>query len=627
MKRFFGPRTLLFTWSILLSLAAILVVGYLVLAASYDGRVYPNIKLEGQRLSGQDEAGLAITVSDQSKKLLARDWSFRYNDQSLVVSPQLGQATSIDAARPLVEVDVEATAAKAWNVGRSNNFAIDWFDSWRSLVFSKDISWQYELDNQRLLSILKDKFGSQEKALKNAELEIGIKADGSLDVKTTSEQAGWQIDYDAAISQLREQIDSGRYQEIVLIASSVEPEIKLADVPGPEGVEELVNLAPLEIKDQNPASSSPLIIKIEKADLARFVNYIPVSFGRITVGFDQARIERWLTEKVSPLVDREPSPAKFEMRGSRVANFQTSADGRQLDVSASAQAILKTLEQKQKNVDLVVKVIADDTAQPDSLGIKELIGTGHSNFAGSPNNRRHNIRVGATAVNGLLIKPGEEFSLAKALGNVDKEAGYLPELVIKDNRTIPEYGGGLCQVGTTLFRAALQSGLPITARRNHSYRVSYYEPAGMDAAIYIPQPDVRFLNDTPNYILIQFRIEGNDLYFDFWGAKDGRRVKVSTPTVYNIVKPAPTKFISSPDLKPGEKKCTEKAHNGADAYFDYQVIYNPGTDKEEIKDKRFTSHYVPWQEVCLVGEVASSTASSTPNNSSSSSSTVSTTTE
>ncbi len=627
MKRFFGPRTLLFTWSILLSLAAILVVGYLVLAASYDGRVYPNIKLEGQRLSGQDEAGLAITVSDQSKKLLARDWSFRYNDQSLVVSPQLGQATSIDAARPLVEVDVEATAAKAWNVGRSNNFAIDWFDSWRSLVFSKDISWQYELDNQRLLSILKDKFGSQEKALKNAELEIGIKADGSLDVKTTSEQAGWQIDYDAAISQLREQIDSGRYQEIVLIASSVEPEIKLADVPGPEGVEELVNLAPLEIKDQNPASSSPLIIKIEKADLARFVNYIPVSFGRITVGFDQARIERWLTEKVSPLVDREPSPAKFEMRGSRVANFQTSADGRQLDVSASAQAILKTLEQKQKNVDLVVKVIADDTAQPDSLGIKELIGTGHSNFAGSPNNRRHNIRVGATAVNGLLIKPGEEFSLAKALGNVDKEAGYLPELVIKDNRTIPEYGGGLCQVGTTLFRAALQSGLPITARRNHSYRVSYYEPAGMDAAIYIPQPDVRFLNDTPNYILIQFRIEGNDLYFDFWGAKDGRRVKVSTPTVYNIVKPAPIKFISSPDLKPGEKKCTEKAHNGADAYFDYQVIYNPGTDKEEIKDKRFTSHYVPWQEVCLVGEVASSTASSTPNNSSSSSSTVSTTTE
>jgi vancomycin resistance protein YoaR len=158
--------------------------------------------------------------------------------------------------------------------------------------------------------------------------------------------------------------------------------------------------------------------------------------------------------------------------------------------------------------------------------------------------------------------------------------------------------------------------LPITARRNHSYRVAYYEPAGMDAAVYIPNPDVRFLNDTANYILIQSRIEGDDFYFDFWGVKDNREITITKPVVYNIVKPAPTKIVETLDLAPGKKKCTEKAHNGADAYFDYTVVYNPGSTEEKKEEKRFSSHYVPWQEVCLVGvaqlSTATSTATSTP---------------
>jgi vancomycin resistance protein YoaR len=253
----------------------------------------------------------------------------------------------------------------------------------------------------------------------------------------------------------------------------------------------------------------------------------------------------------------------------------------------------------------------------NDFGIKEILGTGHSSFAGSPKNRRHNIAVGAESVNGILIKPGEEFSLIKTLGDINAESGYLPELVIKDNKTIPEYGGGLCQIGTTVFRATYASGLPVTMRRNHSYRVSYYEPAGTDATIYDPWPDYRFVNDTKNHILIQSRIEGDDIYFEFWGTPDGRTATHTYPVIYNIAKPGPTKIIETEDLKPGEKKCTERAHNGADAYFDYTVEYNKANPPQIIKEKleaneeveesdytietRFRSHYVPWREVCLVG--------------------------
>jgi len=237
------------------------------------------------------------------------------------------------------------------------------------------------------------------------------------------------------------------------------------------------------------------------------------------------------------------------------------------------------------------------TGNINNFGIKETVGVGRSDFTGSPPNRRHNIKIGGAAINGLLIKPGEEFSLLKALGEVSAKTGYLPELVIKENKTIPEYGGGLCQVGTTMFRAALESGLPITMRRNHSYRVQYYEPAGTDATIYDPWPDFRFINDMPTYILIQTKIATNTLAFEFWGERDGRLAEKTKPTIYNIVKSEPTKIIETLDLKPGETKCTERAHNGADAYFDYKVTYPDG----QIKEKRFSSHYVPWREVCLLG--------------------------
>jgi vancomycin resistance protein YoaR len=248
----------------------------------------------------------------------------------------------------------------------------------------------------------------------------------------------------------------------------------------------------------------------------------------------------------------------------------------------------------------------------NNFGIKEIIGVGTSNFAGSPANRRHNIKVGAAAVNGALIKPGEEFSLLKTLGEVASSTGYLPELVIKEGKTVPEYGGGLCQIGTTVFRSTVASGLPVTLRRNHSYRVQYYEPAGTYATIYNPWPDYRFINDMPTYILIQTKFSGDNLSFEFWGTKDGRQAENTKPTIYNIVKPEPAKIIETIDLKPGEKKCTEHAHNGADAYFDYKVTYLNG----EVKEKRFSSHYVPWQEVCLLGvdklSAPPETATSTP---------------
>ena len=230
-----------------------------------------------------------------------------------------------------------------------------------------------------------------------------------------------------------------------------------------------------------------------------------------------------------------PQNAKLFFDGGNVSAFSLSKDGYEIDSEKSFESVKKTFAQNpfSKDITLETNVLKPEVTSTDldKYGIKELIAQGSSNFRGSPKNRIHNITVGASKFNGVLIKPGEEFSFIKTLGPVDASTGYLPELVIKVDKTIPEYGGGMCQVSTTMFRAALNAGLKITARTNHAYPVQYYAPQGLDATVYIPKPDLMFLNDTQKYILVQTRIEGTQLFFDFFGTSDGRQTKIVGPFV------------------------------------------------------------------------------------------------
>ena len=240
-------------------------------------------------------------------------------------------------------------------------------------------------------------------------------------------------------------------------------------------------------------------------------------------------------ENLAKKVNNDPANAKFTLNDGRVTTFSQEQAGLTLNVDKSLQIIISTL--RTTNIPQQISLVYDlkkpeiSYSEVNNLGISSLIGEGTSDFKGSPANRIHNIKVATERYNGLLIKPGEEFSFVKALGEVDGDHGYLPELVIKNNATEPEFGGGICQVSTTAFRAAIYSGLKITARRNHAYPVSYYNPQGMDSTVYVPNPDLRFINNTPGYILIQTKIVGTILTFDLYGADDGRKTTVDGPRI------------------------------------------------------------------------------------------------
>ncbi len=236
-------------------------------------------------------------------------------------------------------------------------------------------------------------------------------------------------------------------------------------------------------------------------------------------------------EEIADELNQENKPAKLVIEGNFAKEFEPGQDGQSVDVYRA----YKMLGAGEDRISLPVLVSKSNSSlsATNNLGINELIATGESDFAGSPRNRRVNIAVGTSRYQGLILKPGEEFSFNKFLGDVDAEHGFLPELVIKRTGTVPEFGGGLCQVSSTVFRAAMKAGLPIVERRNHSYAVKYYAPQGTDATIYPGVTDFRFTNDLSSHLLIRTRIEGDKLYFDFYGTKDDRKVVLDDPYSYD----------------------------------------------------------------------------------------------
>jgi vancomycin resistance protein YoaR len=262
-------------------------------------------------------------------------------------------------------------------------------------------------------------------------------------------------------------------------------------------------------------------------------------------------ISRFL-DSIAELVRKEPKNARFGENDSQEVVLLASPEmGQELDKPAAVLALRDAIETGMYHAVLPVRTndpaLTEDA--PDRLGFRELVAEGTTDFTGSTTTRIHNINRALEQYEGLLIAPGEEFSFVEHLGEVDSEHGYLPELVIKYDRTEPDYGGGICQVSSTLFRAAINAGLKITARKNHAYPVHYYKPYGMDATVYIPAPDLRFVNNTPGHLLIQSEIVDKELTFRLYGTHDGRSVEVDGPHILESNPDGSMKTIFSQTVK------------------------------------------------------------------------------
>ena len=159
-------------------------------------------------------------------------------------------------------------------------------------------------------------------------------------------------------------------------------------------------------------------------------------------------------------------------------------------------------------------------------GITDVISVGVSDFAGSDARRMQNINAAIAKFDGYIIKQGETFSFNDLLGSVSEEEGFTWARVLRNSANAWDLGGGVCQVSTNVFRAALNAGLTIDDRRSHSVKFDKYEPAGLDATIYLGIQDLQFTNNTPGDILMKFVMRDEKMVTVFYGTKDNRQVRL-----------------------------------------------------------------------------------------------------
>lgn len=587
--KFIATHTLLLGGILVL---LVLVAGTGVLAAEnqYKQKFFPGVKIGTVSVAGLTYTQALDKISPDLLALEEQGLTFQSGDTSVVVPATLIPVDPGADEISIFSVDPDSTVEVAFSIGRRGNFISQLGEQIAVALAGASVPVQYTLDETVLETQLTDTFSPLEQPAQDASLTYEAEKDHWSII---SAAAGSTFDYAAVVAVARSRFEQASTEPIELTLQTEQPQVSdHAAWDLLKDAYQLLKLAPLTVHVEDKA------FEVGKEELAGWVDATP--FG---IGLNPEAVSSSL-KIMAEQVDQPAKEGRFRFVDGTIEQFEGSQDGKRLDVLTSV-GLLQTQIVGQKKSDITVYVAVDKPAvTPENigdLGIKELLGTGHSNKSGSPYNRQLNISRGAELLNGILIAPGEEFSVLDHLRPFTLDNGYYPELVIKDNKTIPEIGGGLCQIGTTTFRMAMNTGLPILERRNHSYAVSYYfddanHLPGTDATIYDPAPDMKFTNDTGHWMLFEAKIDGLDLYFSLYGTSDGRHGYFTPPSISGWVSPPPTKEIEDASIPAGTQKCTERAHPGTTANFDYIIEYADGTSTT----RTFTSVYKPWQAVCLV---------------------------
>ncbi|MBI5152671.1 VanW family protein [Candidatus Peregrinibacteria bacterium] len=494
----------------------------------------------------------------------------------------------------LISVSAAEIGAK-WDINKT----IDSLRKFRSLRFSSEpISTPVyaSIDKEKLIAKIKNTYKDEIKEMSPAAIAYSA---GTF--RIVSEQSGSQIEEYLLIQETESRIKNLSQEIIPLYFITTPPAIKSEDLA--VYFEELKTILRRPIALKYGWTSYTFLPTAHLDDVYYQKEYGAADGEKIQIKLNNsvkksfiAQIENDINKTTSPIKIYENSSGKIIFEGD-------SEKGEEVQTNELISLIEDAMNNNKTAVAIPVtetppRVIASE--ELSSLGIKELLGIGHTSFHGSPANRIHNIKVGVNHFSGTLIGPGEEFSFNKTLGRVDQTTGYLEELTIKPEGTVPEYGGGLCQVSTTMYRAVIYAGLPVAERSAHSYAVRYYSQIGghgLDATVYPGSHDLRFINNTPGAILIQSYVRGMEAFYKFYGTSDGRRVEMDGPYLSDFVPAGSKEIIKTLNLPAGQQKQLERAGKGFKALWTRTITYADGeAKKEEIK-----SSYRATADKVLVG--------------------------
>lgn len=318
----------------------------------------------------------------------------------------------------------------------------------------------------------------------------------------------------------------------------------------------------------------------------------------LCLSFDEARFWR-LAEDISVSVNRNPQSALVFVGENGTIQVTGSRPGRRVSVRRLAELIREAvISPSERTVVLPVEIIEPRlTAERlASLGVVKPLASYSTRFDASDRERSKNIEIAAETISGYILAPGEIFSFNAVVGPRDGGAGYRRAPVIMEDRLIEDVGGGVCQVSSTLYNAALLAGLEIVARSSHSLPPSYV-PLGRDATVAFDYLDLRFRNTTPGYVLILVEARGGVVTARLFGTPSPRRrITIQTEIIRRIEPGTLEKLDES--LPPGKRIVEEEGSYG----YDVKVWRNVSVDGRLVSRELLSvDHYRSRPTIVRVG--------------------------
>ena len=321
------------------------------------------------------------------------------------------------------------------------------------------------------------------------------------------------------------------------------PTVTVADLALTRRLAQRVLSAPVDLR----RGSAGLLVS--RRQLARMLVLPANGLGQLILG---GRAANAYFARLDHKLARPARDAAFSVDGSRVTIIP-AREGVAIDVARTAASVLAAAERRVHRVATIDEVVVQPsrtTARARAMGISGVVGS-YQTFFGGIANRIHNVELVAHLVDGKLIAPGATFSFNATTGARTAEKGFVAAPVIINGELQTALGGGVCQVSTTVFNAAYEAGLPITARTNHALYISHY-PLGRDATVNYPDTDLKFVNDTPHWLLLRTFVTSSSLVVNLYGAPQHRRVVTETAPL-RFVGPAPIRRTIDKSLRPGQR--------------------------------------------------------------------------
>jgi len=550
-------------------LLLVITGGLIFVRSAYADRVYPGIYVDQVKVGGNDVVEARSLLQARVDSLEQGTVSFTYGGNTW--APSLADVG--------VTIDIDQSLQRAYAIGREDNPRDRLLSVGGLLRSDQRFPLVVQFDQKVLngwLDGIDEELGLPPHdaylTIEGAKVKLVPEVDGTITDRTSIQQ----LVFSAAQSLVP--VDT----ELPTIARV--SHIRTADLKPVETRVNQMLSKPVEVTFKK--KSWTLQPEVLGTYLTQTVDPEKTGVDALTIGVDDAALGKYLSQELTSEVNRDPTDAKvtWDAEQGKVVATKASKDGYKLKPRTLAGLVAASLLGDHTSVEAPVTVVKPDVDSNnlDALGITTELGTGDSSYEGSNPERATNVQVGSSLLNSTLVAPGEEFSFNHAIGVIEEDRGFVEAGVIDGERIGRDVGGGICQVSTTVYRAALKAGMPITEWWPHTYRLAFYEldgwEPGIDASILQPEGDpfgggdFKFRNPTDSWMLVESYTENDRVYVVLYGAELDYTVTLTKPTLSAPIKNKDDDIETVDEkLDPGTVEQTEFEEDGVKVSFDRTV--------------------------------------------------------